>query len=69
EGLVVTATDQDGAPAMEFVRVNRIWNNTNYVNLIDVTKRDANWEIINLTVTLGTGQTVTLLLQNDLFGQ
>ena len=64
--LTVTAVDQDGNPAMEFVRVNRIWNNLGYVNLIDVTKRNANWETINLTVTL-SGQTVTLLLVNDLF--
>ncbi|MCL2366117.1 MAG: hypothetical protein FWC75_03615 [Oscillospiraceae bacterium] len=68
-GLIVTAYDQDENPAMQFVRVNRVWNNTGYVNLIDVTKRDANWETMDLTLTLGTGQTVELLLTNDLFGQ
>ena len=65
--LTVTAVDQDGNPAMEFVRVNRIWNNLGYVNLIDVTKRNANWETIDLTVRLGDGQPVELLLVNDLF--
>jgi len=67
EGLIVTATDQDNVSFIEYVRVNRVWNNTNYVNMIDVTKRDANWETMDLTVTLGTGQTVTLALSNDLF--
>ncbi|MCL2365770.1 MAG: fibronectin type III domain-containing protein [Oscillospiraceae bacterium] len=67
EGLRVTAYDQDGDSAMGYVRVNRIWNNMDYVNLIDVTKRDANWETIDLTVKLGSGQVVELHLVNDLF--
>lgn len=63
-GLTVTAYDQDDVDAMEFVRVNRIWNNLDYVNMIDITKRDANWRYIDLTVELG-GQTVELLLINN----
>jgi len=63
--LTVTAYDQDGDDAMEFVRINRIWNNLDYVNLIDVTKRDAPWHYIDLTVTLNN-QIVELLLINNL---
>jgi len=65
--LTVTATIRGGGDGMQHVRVNRIWNNLDYVNMIDVTKRGANWEYIDLTVTLGTGQLVELLLINDLF--
>ncbi|MCL2365653.1 MAG: hypothetical protein FWC75_01230 [Oscillospiraceae bacterium] len=67
EGLVVTALNQDGIDASGYVRVNRVWNNMGYINLIDVTKRDANWETIDLTVTLATGQYAELLLRNDMF--
>jgi|GEM_PF-2027125 len=63
--LTVTAELPNGECAMQFVRINRIWNNPGYVNLIDVTKRDANWRYIDLTVTLGA-QTVELLLINNL---
>ena len=63
--LTVTAELPNGECAMQFVRINRIWNNPGYVNLIDVTKRDANWRYIDLTVTL-SDQTVELLLINNL---
>jgi hypothetical protein len=57
------ATLPDGACGMEFVRVNRIWNNQNYVNLIDV-NRNAPWTNIELSISL-SGQTVVLQLVND----
>jgi len=60
--LTVTATLPNGACAMEFVRINRIWNNPGYVNLIDVSTNGA-WQNINLSVTL-SGQTVNLALIN-----
>jgi len=71
-GLVVTAELPNGECAMEFVRINRIWNNTGYVNLFDVTKVGANWQYIYFTATV-FGQTVELLLINnhyvaDVFG-
>jgi len=53
----------DGTCAMEFVHMNRIWNNPNYVNLFDVNK-DAPWQYINFVATL-FGQYVELLLIND----
>ena len=61
--LVVDATLPDGTCAMEFVHMNRIWNNPNYVNLFDVNK-DAPWQYINFVATL-FGQHVELLLIND----
>ncbi|MCL2397627.1 MAG: InlB B-repeat-containing protein, partial [Defluviitaleaceae bacterium] len=36
--LVVTATFPNGQCAMDVVRINRIWNNMGYVNMIDVNK-------------------------------
>jgi len=68
--LDVTATLPNGDDAMNFVRVNRIWNNLGYVNLIDVSKREANegpiedWHWINLTV-IYDGQEVELRLFNN----
>jgi len=64
--LTVTAELPDGSCAMQFVRVNRIWNNLDYVNLIDVTKVGANWQTMDLTVRLGS-QTVVLELINNRF--
>jgi len=64
--LTVTAVDQDGNNAIEFVRVNHIWSAPDNVNLIDVTKVDANWQTISLTATLGS-QTIELLLINNRF--
>jgi len=63
--LTVTATLLDGTNAMEFVRINRIWNNLDYVNLIDVNK-SGNWQYINFTATL-SGQSVSILLINDMY--
>ena len=60
--LTVTATDQNGANAMGFVRVNNMWDNPGNVNLIDVDRNGA-WDSINMTVTF-SGQTVNLLLMN-----
>jgi|GEM_PF-2810274 len=62
--LVVTAELPNGDCAMQFVRVNRIWNNPGYVNLIDVVKNNAPWQYIDLTVTLGN-QSVELRLINN----
>jgi len=64
--LGVTATFPNGQNAMEFVRVNRIWNDLDNVNMIDVRKDSGSWEHINLTLTL-FGQTVYVLLVNDLY--
>ena len=61
--LEIDATLLDGTCALEFVRINRIWNNPDYVNLFDVSK-DAEWQYINFSVTL-FGQTVELMLIND----
>jgi len=66
-GLEITAELPDGTCAMEFVRINRIWNNLNYVNLIDVNKH-APWQTIILTATL-FGQEIELeLINNRLLG-
>jgi len=64
DNLTVTAVDQSGNNAMQFVRVNRIWNNLDYVNLIDVTKVGANWETMDLTVALGNQVLVLELINN-----
>ncbi|MCL2367004.1 MAG: hypothetical protein FWC75_08200 [Oscillospiraceae bacterium] len=64
--LRVYAADQDGYNAMEFVRVNRIWNDPDHVNIIDVTKVGADWQTIDLTVSLGS-QTLVLPLINNSF--
>ena len=60
--LTVTAIDQNGRNAMEFVRVNQPAANPGYVNLIDV-NFNAPWERIYLTATV-LGQTVELVLVN-----
>ena len=60
--LLVTAIDQDNNNAMEFVRINEIWNNVGYVNLIDV-NFNAPWRRIYLSA-LVLGQTVELVLIN-----
>jgi len=64
--LIVSAYDQDENDVSQYVRINRIWNNLDYVNLIDVTKRDANWQTMDLTVSLGN-QVLEILLTNDLY--
>ena len=60
--IVVTAVDQDGVDAIEFVRINHMWANPGYVNLLDV-DFTAPWQQIYLTVTV-YGQTVELTLAN-----
>ena len=65
ENLNVTATLPNGQNAMEFVRINRIWNDMDNVNLIDV-RKDSAWQHINLTAVLSS-QTVEILLINDLY--
>jgi len=61
--LIVEATLMDGTCAMEFVRINRVWNNPDYVSLFDVNK-DAPWQYINFSATL-FGQNNDLLLINN----
>jgi len=63
--LDVTATLPSGDCAMDFVRVNRIWNNMDYVNLIDVNKHAA-WQTIYFTATL-FGQTIDVVLINNMY--
>ena len=65
EGLIVTAVLPDGECAMHFVNVNRIWNNLDYVNLIDVNMH-APWQMIYFTA-VSHGQTVELTLINPRF--
>jgi|GEM_PF-1369989 len=62
--LEVTATLPNGDCAMEFVHINRVWNDQDYVNLIDVFKADGAWRYINFTATLFGSQTVEVLLRN-----
>jgi len=64
-GMNVTALDQDGNNAMMFVNVNRIWNNMDFVNLIDVDK-NGGWIWMDLTMVV-YGQSITVRLYNDLF--
>jgi len=59
--LEVTAVYQGGC-AMEYVRINQIWNAPDYVNLIDVNFH-APWQQIYMTFTL-FGQTIELTLIN-----
>ena len=65
----VTALDQNGNCAMEFVHVNRVWDEStgwqDYINVIDVGK-SGQWQYINLSMTV-FGQTVEVLLVNALF--
>jgi len=65
----ITALDQNGDCAIEFVHVNRIWSDDdgwlNYFTSIDVDKNEP-WQYINFTITI-YGQTVELLLVNSLF--
>jgi len=63
--LEVTAELPDGTCAIEFIRVNQLWNNPGYVNLIDANKH-APWHTIYLTATLN-GQSDTLTLINNRF--
>jgi len=63
--LTVTAEFPNGANAMQFVRVNNMWENPGNVNLIDVNKSGGAWETIILTVDLN-GQEIELILNNAL---
>ena len=62
DNLTVEAAFPNGESAMDLVRVNRIWTEPGFVNLIDVNFREV-WQYINLTVTY-RGQEVNLLLIN-----
>jgi len=63
--LDVKAVTADGRDAMEFVRINRIWNDLDNVNLFDI-RKDNSWQTIYLTATL-FGRTVEVTLINDLY--
>ena len=63
-GLTVQAILPDGSSAMEFVRPNRIWDNPDYVNLVDV-DFIGQWERIYFTAT-AFEQTVELTLLNPM---
>lgn len=63
--LEITAVFPNNECAMDVIRINRIWNNLNYVNLIDVNKT-VNWERIYFTAIL-FGQVVELTLVNNRF--
>jgi len=60
--IEVTAYDQSGNCALQHVRNNRIWDNTDYFNFIDVNKR-GNWQAIDFTIT-AFGQTLEIPLIN-----
>ena len=62
--LDITAVLPDGTCAMEFIIVNRLWNDPDNVNHIDADKH-APWQRIYLTATL-YGQTVEVILVNSL---
>jgi len=64
--LVVTAVDQDGYNAMQFVRVNNMWANPGNVNLIDISQANGAWHTITLTATLN-GSFIEVLLVNSLY--
>ena len=64
-GLNVTAAFSNGESAMHLVNINRLWNNQNYVNFVDVNMH-APWQRIYLTATLH-GQVVELTLVNPRF--
>ena len=65
----VTAVDQDDECALEFVQVNRVWQDgtgwLDYFTSIDVDKNHP-WQYINFSITVN-GQTVDVLLVNALF--
>ncbi|MCL2285353.1 MAG: InlB B-repeat-containing protein, partial [Firmicutes bacterium] len=69
-GDTITALDQNGQCAMDYVRVGRVWVDDqgwkDYFNLLDVDK-DGNWQYINLSITV-YGQTVDVLLVNANYG-
>jgi len=60
--MEITAYLPDGTDAMEFIRINEIWNNPGYANFMDV-DFNAPWEQIYLTVT-AFGQNIELVLVN-----
>jgi hypothetical protein len=64
--LTVTAVFPNGQCAMEFVRINNMWENPGNVNLIDINTRPAVWERIYLTAVL-FDTTVEVILVNDEF--
>ena|GEM_PF-5740366 len=61
----ITAIDQDGNNAMDFITVNEPWNNQGYFNFIDVNK-NASWQTILLTITV-CGEKWEFLLINSRF--
>ena len=67
--LTVTAHDQNGADAMQFVTLTRLWDDNtgwqDYIAVIDVNK-NAPWQYINFTATLN-GQVFKVLLINNLY--
>ena len=64
--LTFTVVQPNGECGMEFVTVNRIWDNMDYTNFITVQKDGADWSTMVLTVTW-RDQVVELNLYNDLF--
>ena len=66
----ITAYDQDGVPAMGFVRVNQVWLDgtgwQNYFNFIDVDKDGGSWEYIWITIVV-CGEEYRALLINTEF--
>ena len=65
--LDVVAELPDGSCAMEFITVNRIWNDQDWTPSIDANK-NLPWERIYLTATL-FGQAIDVVLVNSLFEQ
>jgi len=61
----VTATVPANVDVTPYISVNRIWNNLDYANMIDVDK-DGLWQRIYMTVSL-FGQDVELILVNANF--
>jgi len=61
--LDITAVLEDNTCAMEFVRINRIWNNMDYLNFIDVDK-NAPWQNIYFTA-IYHGQVIEFTLTNN----
>ena len=65
ESLTVSALDQDGNDAMQFINLNNMWTNPGMVNMINANKNGV-WQWIDLTVT-HMDQTHTLRLVNSKF--
>ena len=65
--LEVTAELPDGTDAMEFVTVNRIWDNPDNVNMINVTK-NAPWARMTLTASLNGNEVEVELVNSRYLG-